>query len=63
MIDLKRNFLKEVALMDKIATRLVEAYRHRPCEVAAALDEIIDRSGNLLGWVRELDAETKKARE
>lgn len=50
-----------LARLELIAARLVETYRLRPCEVAAALDETIDRTGNLLGWVRTLEAETKKA--
>jgi hypothetical protein len=38
----------------KIVARLVRAYRVHPVEVATACDEQIDRSGNLLGWLREV---------
>ena len=40
----------------KIVDRLVAAYRNNPARVAAAMDESIDQSGNLLGWVRDLSA-------
>jgi len=39
---------------DNVVDRLTEAYKLHPVEVAKACDEAIDRSGNLLGWLREL---------
>jgi hypothetical protein len=44
----------EQDLVGAIAARIVECYRLRPSEVAKALDEAVDHSGNLLGWVRDL---------
>jgi hypothetical protein len=46
-------------LPQKIVDRLVLAYKDRPLEVAKACDEVIDRSGNLLGWVREAAVDSK----
>lgn len=40
----------------KITERLVYSYRLRPAAVAAACDRDIDRSGNLLGWIRKAAA-------
>ena len=37
-----------------IIKRLIEVYKKNPDVIAKALDEEIDRSGNLLGWVREI---------
>lgn len=37
-----------------IIERLVECFQKKPSAVAKALDEEIDRTGNLLGWLREL---------
>lgn len=36
------------------ADRLAEAYRRNPAKVAESCDVVIDRSGNLLGWLRRL---------
>lgn len=36
----------------KVVDRLVHCYTSRPVDVAEACDEVIDRSGNLLGWIR-----------
>jgi hypothetical protein len=44
-------------LTDKVARRLVLAYRVYPDYVARTLDERIDKSGMLLGWLRELSME------
>ena len=39
----------------KIIDRLIDAYNGKNSrEVAKAIDEQIDRSGNLLGWLRQL---------
>ena len=38
---------------NKTLARLAECYLKRPVEVAKACDEMIDRSGNLLGWIRD----------
>lgn len=43
----------------KLVNRLVECYKAEPAKVAKAIDEIIDRSGNLLGYLR--DASTPKS--
>ena len=40
--------------MKWIITRLGEAYVKHPVEVAMICDEYLDRSGNLLGKVREV---------
>lgn len=47
----------------KLLTRLVEAYRNNPVGVAKACDEQIDRSGNLLGYLREAASLTTQAVE
>ena len=39
-----------------VLNRLVEQYLNNRVEVAEAIDTRIDRSGNLLGWLRELAA-------
>jgi hypothetical protein len=36
-----------------ITSRLVHAYHRDGAEIARLCDEVIDRSGNLLGWLRE----------
>ena len=46
--ECKRN-----ALAQKVLDRLVLCYLTRPADVADACDESIDRSGNLLGWIRD----------
>ena len=43
-----------MTLEEKIATRLVIAYIRNPKTIADACDQFIDRSVNLLGWIREL---------
>jgi hypothetical protein len=43
---------------DKIVDRLVSSYLDQPVIVAGACDNIIDTSGQLLGWIRE-EAEKK----
>ena len=43
-------------LARKIADRMAQSYRlstTRAADVATALDEVIDQTGNLLGWLRE----------
>jgi hypothetical protein len=37
----------------KIADRLAARYRAVPAAIAEACDETLDRSGNLLGWLRD----------
>ena len=44
---------------DKIVDRLIDCYNRNSVEVAEYLDTRIDRSGNLLGWLRE---EARKSR-
>lgn len=41
------------ALARKIADRISTRYRADPAGIAAVLDEDVDRSGNLLGWLRD----------
>lgn len=53
-----REPLSELA--SKVLNRMVEGYRLRPADVATACDEQIDRSGNLLGWLREASRITKE---
>ena len=52
-------------LAAKIADRLALVYKERAFDLAEACDEKIDRSGNLLGWIRDYAAlrtpETKDA--
>lgn len=43
----------------KIEQRLVEWYNSNPSWAAAICDKDIDRSGNLLGWLRESAAALK----
>lgn len=50
-LDMNLSRLDE--LRGKIFDRLVDAYMQRPVAVAKACDEMIDRSGNMLGWLRD----------
>lgn len=43
----------QAAVEAKISQRLAEAYLRDPGKIARLCDEEIDRSGNLLGWLRE----------
>ena len=43
-------------LAAKICDRLALVYKMSPEDLAAACDEKIDRSGNLLGWIRDYAA-------
>ena len=40
-------------LCAKITLRLAQAYLRNPAAVASICDEQLDKSGNLLGWLRE----------
>ena len=44
-------------LDNKILNRIKVAYKKNPINVAYACDHLIDQTGNLLGWVRELAKE------
>lgn len=46
----------------ELAERLAVFYSDNPLLVANICDECIDRSGNLLGWVRDAAARTTNAR-
>ena len=45
--------------LTKIVDRLMLIYQRNPQSVAMDLDEQLDRSGNLLGWVRDAAMEGK----
>jgi len=42
----------------KICDRLLEAYRRAPVVIAELCDTVIDPSGNLLGWIRDIHMST-----
>jgi hypothetical protein len=44
---------EELRLALLIADRLAQAYEKDRARVAKACDEEVDRSGNLLGWLRD----------
>jgi hypothetical protein len=44
---------ERVKLALKMAYRLEHCYKIRSVETANAIDEHIDKSGNLLGWLRD----------
>ena len=44
---------RETLLAFQISRRVARAYRADSVNVAALCDEQLDRSGNLLGWLRE----------
>jgi hypothetical protein len=50
---LPENHLDKISLMTKICDRLEEVYNDDPIMISGILDSRIDRSGNLLGWLRE----------
>jgi len=50
------KLVKHILIVD----RLLLAYNKRPVEFAAACDEVIDPTGNLLGWIRDLAMELKE---
>lgn len=47
------SVLKQIELALQIADRMTLVYRAHPAEIAETCDEQIDRSGNLLGWLRD----------
>lgn len=47
-------------LREKIIDRLAASYLADPVKVATALDAQIDRSGNLLGWLRDYVYSTRE---
>jgi hypothetical protein len=47
----------------QIMNRLVEAYRRDPVGIGTACDEQIDRSGNLLDWLRDLSLALEAGKE
>ena len=52
----ERAMLKRRRELERqVVDRMIEAYKNNSCEVAEAMDTRIDRSGNLLGWIRELE--------
>ena len=46
---------RESELRLLIAERVLQAYHANPPKIACLIDEQVDRSGNLLGWLRDLD--------
>ena len=52
--------LERLKTAEKIAQRMALCYSNRPTEVAQACDDTIDRSGNLLGWVRDVASANKQ---
>ena len=46
----------------ELAERLAVYYDENPCLVAAICDECLDKSGNLLGWVRTAVMKNKRAK-
>ena len=51
--------IKLYAKQEKLVEGIVKAYRRDPVAVATAFDEVIDRSGALLGHLRDVAAALK----
>lgn len=54
----------EIKLALQIADRIAENYGNpnRMAAIAEACDKVLDRSGNLLGWIRDYVALKRKAK-
>ncbi len=46
---------KCITFRHAITHRLLEVYQMRPADVSEVIDTQLDRSGNLLGWLRQLN--------